>query len=269
MTLDDAKELGAMALFGEKYDDKDVRVIKIGDFSTELCGGTHVSRTGLIESIKIISESAVAAGTRRIEAIAGNDQITHYENTVKMKLIGQLDAKRSRLSQLVDHLDSIAELNYYKTLPVVDHEKPVDELNELLSTLEQQIRQVEKNIEKENSKKASEEVTSLIESGKHINTILLIKHVFQGFDLKMLHAISDQVVNTQKNALIVLASSVDEKGLFLVKCGKEVNGYSARTLIDTLTKIGGGGGGGNDVKAQAGGADPLKLNEALDQLGVA
>lgn len=265
-TLDEAKALGAMALFGEKYDENDVRVIQIGDFSTELCGGTHVRETGLIESIKIISESAVAAGTRRIEAIAGHQLIADYDRALKTKLIAQLDVKRARLESLVAHLESVCELTYYESLPSVDNEKPYDELQELLSVLDQQIRQVEKNIEKENSKKASEEVVTLIESGVILNDVLVIKHKFQGFDLKMLHTLSDQVVNSQKNALIILASDIDNKGVFLVKRGKEVSDYSARNIITSLTSIAGGGGGGNDVKAQAGGADSSKLQMALDQV---
>jgi alanyl-tRNA synthetase len=269
MTLDDAKKTGAAALFGEKYDADDVRIVKIGDFSLELCGGTHVIRTGLIEELRLVSETAVAAGTRRIEAVAGSTLIKQYETDIKAKVIDQIKAKKERLDALLIQLDS---LGLDVDVPNVDAEfaATVNDLNHTHARLLDVLKMVEKILDKEKSKEASQNSGNLLEKGVLIagTDSVMIKHCFDGYDMKMLHTVSDDLVNREPNAVVIFASNHAGKGVFLVKCGRGVDTslFNAREIIQSLTAIAGGGGGGNAEKAQAGGAKVEKLDAALSKL---
>lgn len=269
MSLDEAKATGAAALFGEKYDADDVRVVKIGDFSTELCGGTHVRRSGLIEELRLVSETAVAAGTRRIEAMAGRDLIKRYEREIKGKVIAQIKAKKERLDGLLGQLDDLG-LDFKVPNVEAEFEATVQDLNHTHSRLLDVLKRAEKTLDKEKSKSASQDSRILLETGQPIEGTdnVLIKYLFDGYDMKMLHTVSDDLVNKAPNAVVVLASANAGKGMFLVKCGSQVDTHvsNAREIIQKLTSVAGGGGGGKADKAQAGGADVGKLGKALDTL---
>lgn len=264
-TLAVAKTMGARALFGEKYDEEKVRIVKIGDFSIELCGGTHVKSTGLIEHIKIISETAIAAGTRRIEAMAGNACIKQYESEKIDALIQILETKKDRMQKLINE---IKQQGGYKNIPVLSEEKSKSfcELQSLDTYYGDLIKNLEKELEIIKTQTASKEAKrSLDESALIKNDTRIIIQKLVGFDTEMLHIYTDVCVNGDEKKLVIAASEFGGKGLFVVKLSHSTDTsiYHAGEIIKYLTKIAGGGGGGKPQKAQAGGADKDKIDEAL------
>ena len=234
MSYDDAIKFGAIALFGEKYGDQ-VRVMKFGDFSTELCGGTHVSRTGDIGLLKIISETGIAAGVRRIEALTGT---------------GALDYIRS----LEQRLQSIAQL--VKGNP--------DNASDKVRQLNQRSRDLEKQIEQLKKRLASGQGSDLSTQAIDINGIKVLAAQLDGVDVKTLRSAVDQFRDKLKNAAIVLAT-VDNDTVRLVAgvTKAETNRLKAGELINVVAQEIGAKGGGRPDLAQAGGGDPAKLDAAL------
>lgn len=268
MGLEEAKAKGAMALFGEKYDENDVRVVQMSDFSTELCGGTHVKETGMIETINIISESAVAAGTRRIEAIAGYENSQQFESEKAQKVIGVVKAKLERMQGLIAQLE--AEGQGPKASYTTEFEgKSIEELHALDAEYGNFIKEFEKELSKLKSQKANQDVQGYIDEAVSLSdgTLLLVKAV-EGFDIPMLHALTDTLINMKDALFVVIGSKDGDKGTFLIKSGKGVDTskYHAGNTIKELTAIAGGGGGGKPEKAQAGGAASSKVDEALAAL---
>ena len=268
MGLDEAKEKGAMALFGEKYDENDVRVVQMADFSIELCGGTHVKETGMIESIKVISESAVAAGTRRIEALAGAETIEQYESEQAQKVVSVVKSKLDRMKGLIAQLE--AQNQEPKVSYTTEFEgKSIEELQDLDVQFGNFIKEFEKELSKLKSQKANQDVQSYLEEAVKLSdgTTLLVKPV-EGFDVAMLHSLTDTLVNMKETLLVVIGSKDGDKGTFLIKSGKSVDTskYHAGNLIKELTAVAGGGGGGKPEKAQAGGAAADKVDDALSEL---
>jgi alanyl-tRNA synthetase len=238
------------------------------DFSTELCGGTHVKETGMIETIKIISESAVAAGTRRIEALAGVENIRQFESEQAQKVIGVVKAKLDRMKGLIAQLE--AEDQRPDVLYTTEFEdKSIEELHHLDTEFGNFIKEFEKQLSKLKSQKANQDVQSYLEEATALSdgTTVLIKSV-EGFDIPMLHSLTDTLVNMKSTLLVVIGSKDGDKGTFLIKAGKEVDSskYHAGKLIKDLTAIAGGGGGGKPEKAQAGGASSEKVDDALAAL---
>lgn len=234
MELDAAKEKGAMALFGEKYDDQ-VRVLTMGDFSTELCGGTHASRTGDIGLFRILAESGTAAGIRRIEAVTGEGAIA-------------LLHQQSDLLQDVAHLvkgdtHNLAE----KVRAVLDRSKMLE--RELHQLKEQQ---------------AAQESASLSSSAKLINGVKLLVSQLDNVEPKMLRTMVDDLKNQLGSAIIVLATTVDDKVSLIVGVTKDLTGkVKAGELIADIAQQVGGKGGGRPDMAQAGGTDVQALPSAL------
>lgn len=268
MGLEAAKAKGAMALFGEKYDENDVRVVQMGDFSTELCGGTHVKETGLIELIKVVSESAVAAGTRRIEALAGRDAIQKFESEQAQKVIGLVKSKLDRMKGLIAQLE--AQNKEPNVSYTTDFEgKSIEELHDLDIQFGNFIKEFEKELTKLKSQKATQDIHGYLDDALVLTdgTSLLIKSV-EGFDVPMLHSLTDTLVNMTEALIVIMGSKDGDKGTFLIKSGKAVDTskYHAGNLIKELTSIAGGGGGGKAEKAQAGGADSSKVDLALASL---
>lgn len=237
MPIDEAKNKGAMALFGEKYDDI-VRVLTMGDFSIELCGGTHVDRTGDIGLFKIISESSIASGVRRIEATSGQNamDLMHYESNL-LTQIGQVvksdkSAVLTRIEQLLD-----------------------------------QTKQLEKTIEQLKAQKASQESAQLLNQCEKINNTNILIAKLDNIEAKVLRTMIDDLKNQLKTAVIILAAVNDGKiNLAAGVTNDLIKNIKAGELVSQLAlKIGGKGGGRPDF-AQAGGMDLSALPEALSSV---
>jgi alanyl-tRNA synthetase len=234
MKLEEARASGAMALFGEKYDEK-VRVLKMSDFSVELCGGTHVRRTGDIGLFKITSEGGVAAGVRRIEAVTGPGAETWV---------------REQQSQL----ENIARL------VKADRGQVLDKVQQL----QVRIKGLEKELEQARAKLASGSGSSILDQVEEINGIKVLAAQLDGADVKTLRDAVDQFKNKLGNAAIVLASVQDGKVTLIAGVTKElINKLNAGELVNHVAAKVGGKGGGRPDMAQAGGTDPSGLDAAL------
>ncbi len=231
---DDAVRKGALAFFGEKYGDR-VRVVRIGDFSTELCGGTHVHRSGEIGIFKLQSEGGVAAGVRRVEAVTGEsalDLIRRYEQSLKE--IGELVRASA------------------------------DETVEKVKKLLQQQKELEKEIERLRGQFGKNQIPDLLAKQKNVNgTNVLITEV-GGVDARQLRDIADQLKEKMGSGVVILASGGEGSVNLVATVSQDLTrGYHAGNIIKELAQIVGGGGGGRPDFAQAGGKDPSKVEEAL------
>lgn len=235
-SLEDAKETGAIGLFEAKYGEE-VRIIKMGDYSQELCGGTHVKNTGSIGLFKIISESGIASGVRRIEAITGLESYK-YLNNLEIEL---------------DDLSSLFKTN---------RENLLSKSHSIIDELKQKDNEIEK-LKKEKSKDISKKI---INSKIEIDGVNLITYRLEDMDMDSLRNLGDELKNKIQSGVIVLASVVDEKILFLTMVTKDLNKrkISAGNIIREVAKATGGNGGGRPDMAQAGGKDINKLDNALE-----
>jgi alanyl-tRNA synthetase len=235
MDLDEALKLGAMALFGEKYGNR-VRVIKIGDFSTELCGGTHLDRTGDIGLLKIAGEGAVASGVRRVEAVAGPAAI---ENVAR---------KEAALREAADLL-KIGPLEVPKRL---------QKLLEEQRALEKQLAELEGRL-------ARSRAEDLVKSARQVNGVAVLAGRIDGLDADGLRAVADTLRNRLGSGIVCVGSVVDGKVNLIAAVTKDLTSrFQAGKLIQEVAKAVGGGGGGRPDIAQAGGKDPAKLDAALE-----
>lgn len=234
MDIEAAKAKGAMALFGEKYGDR-VRVITMGDFSIELCGGIHVKRTGDIGLFKIVSESAIAAGTRRIEAVTGEEAF----NVVL--------AQQSLLTQSAELLKS--------DLPSIV---------EKIQQLQDRAKKLEKELQQLKEKSAVQAVSDLAQKAQTINGVKVVIESVTGVDPKSLRIMVDDLKNQLGTAVIVFGATQDEKVNLIVGVTQDLTGkVKAGELVNQLAQLVGGKGGGRPDMAMAGGNEPAKLNEAL------
>ncbi|MDD2865414.1 MAG: alanine--tRNA ligase, partial [Methylococcales bacterium] len=238
MAKDDAVKAGAMALFGEKYG-AEVRVLKIGDFSTELCGGTHVARAGDIGCFKIISENGVAAGVRRIEAVTGANCLAWFAQ------------RESALVQIADLVKGTPD-------------KAVEKVEQLV----ERARGLEKQLERLNSKLASATGDELMAKATDINGVKVLATTVENVDAKILREIVEQLKNKLHNAVVVLAAVEGEKVSVVAGVSKDQTAkVKAGELANFVAaKIGGKGGGKPDL-AQAGGNNPAALAGALADVG--
>lgn len=239
-SLSEAKELGAAALFGEKYKDV-VRVVKMGDFSIELCGGTHLRNTAQAGLFKIISESGVAAGVRRIEAVTGA-------------------AVYQRIKELENTINDIAE--ELKTNP--------NNIVQRLKSISKQLKEYEKEIDKFKAELAKSSIDDLLKNTKKIGDMTYITAELSGQDAKGLREVADLIRDRIKSGVVVLASESQGKVLFVAAATKDAvaKGVHAGNLLREVAKIAGGGGGGRPDMAQAGGKDPSKISAALQKVDV-
>ncbi|MBU3604846.1 alanine--tRNA ligase [Polynucleobacter sp. AP-Kaivos-20-H2] len=234
MSLDDAQKTGAMMLFGEKYGDE-VRVLEIGS-SKELCGGTHVCRTGDIGSLKIVSESGVAAGIRRVEAVTGNNAL-HF------------------LQGLEDKINEAAAI--LKTHP--------GDLVNRVAQLQESLRQAGRDLEKVNSKLAASQGDELAGQAIDVNGIKVLAARIDGADAGVLRETMDALKAKLKTAAIVLASVQGDKvSLIAGVTADSIGKVKAGDLVNFVAQQVGGKGGGKPEMAMAGGTDPSKLGAALD-----
>lgn len=237
-TPKDAYKIGAVGLFEDKYGDE-VRVVKMGDYSIELCGGTHVFNTAQIGMFKIISEGGVSSGVRRIEAITGP---AVYEYTLS-------------LEELRDETAKIVKTNKVEIIPK-------------LKSLVEEVNRQSKEIEELKLKNAKDEVNSIIENIEEINGINYVSYAFNGADVNTLRDIADEI-REKAGSIVVLLSTVNgDKGNFVAAVSKDLvaKKISAGNIVKEVAKIAGGGGGGRPDMATAGVKDISKMEEALKEL---
>ncbi len=235
MSLDEAKKTGAMALFGEKYGDT-VRVVMIGDFSKELCGGTHVGHTGEIASFKILSESGVAAGIRRIEAITGRNVTAYYQD-------------------MEEKLNSTAKV--LKTSPAT--------LLERAEHLMAEIKALQSENESLKSKAAKEALGDVSDQVITVKGVKLLATKVSGVDMNGLRDLGDQLKAKLGDGVVVLISDMDGKVNMVAMATDEAmkKGAHAGNLIKGIAALVGGGGGGRPNMAQAGGKNPAGIDAAI------
>ena len=236
MKLSDAKKSGAMALFGEKYKD-DVRVVSMADFSKELCGGTHVENTADIQNFKIISESGIAAGVRRIEALTSKGLLNYYENL------------ENAFSEVAKELKST-----------------MFESGDRVKSLLEEVKHLKSENEKLKAKLANNALSDANESTFEIKNVKLILMKVEGIEINELRNLGDKLKNETNGGVVVLASVVDSKVNLLVMAGDEAikKGVHAGNIIKNIAKLVGGGGGGRPNMAQAGGTNPSGIDDAFE-----
>lgn len=235
MSLEEAKKTGAMALFGEKYGDT-VRVVMIGDFSRELCGGTHVGHTGEIASFKILSESGVAAGVRRIEAITGNNVTAYYQ-------------------EMEERLNVVARV--LKTSPAT----LLDRAEHLMA----EMKVLQSENESLKSKAAKDALGDVMNQVREVKGIKLLATSVSGVDMNGLRDLGDQLKAKIGEGVIVLISDCDGKVNMVAMAtqGAMDKGAHAGNLIKGIAALVGGGGGGRPNMAQAGGKNPAGIPDAI------
>jgi alanyl-tRNA synthetase len=234
--INEAKAMGAMALFGEKYGDI-VRVVKVGDFSLELCGGCHVPNTSVIGLFKIVSESGIGAGTRRIEAVTGEAAYNLMNSQIAI-----LKEASAKLKANI------------KDLPV------------RIDALQNEIKQIHRENESLAAKLGNIEAGNLISKVQEIDGISVLVSKVQGTDMNNLRNMADELKQKLGSGIVVLGSPAEDKVNLIAGVTKDLieKGYHAGKLIKEVATRCGGGGGGRPDMAQAGGKDPEKLDAALD-----
>ena len=236
LPIDEAKKLGAEAQFGEKYGDI-VRVVSMGDYSIEFCGGTHLTNTAQCGLFKIVSEGGVAAGVRRIEAVTGQgvlDMISSYE-TVLSNAASAL--KTNRIMELDKKAESVMAENKA-------YEKKLDEFNERMAAMR---------------------TKNMMAGVKHLGNVNILTAQVDGVSVNELKALADKAKEQMTNGVVVLASNTDGKITFVAMAMKEAvaQGVHCGKIIKELTAVCGGKGGGKPDMAQGGGKDAMKIDDAL------
>jgi alanyl-tRNA synthetase len=235
MSYDDAVKAGALAFFGDKYGDR-VTVVRMGDFSIELCGGTHVRRTGDIGLFKIDGESGVAAGVRRLEAVTG---------------AGALDEIRR-------HEATLGEIAHLLKAGEQDAKGKVEKLL-------QQSRELERRVQELQAKLAGGASRDIMADARQVNGVTVLATRVEGLDDKGLRDLADRLRDRVQSGVVVLAAAQGEKAMLLAVVTKDLVGrFHAGNIIKQLAPIVGGGGGGRPDFAQAGGKDPTKLDAAVE-----
>jgi alanyl-tRNA synthetase len=237
MPLDIAVSTGAMALFGEKYGDR-VRVVSIPDFSKELCGGTHVSRTGDIGVCKVVYESSISAGVRRIEAITGERAVEQYQHST-------------------DALKRIAEMMKVSEPELVEH---VEKMLARERTLEKQVDQLKNQV-------AQSAASDLESQARMVGNVRILAARVDGMDRQQLRALADSLRNKWKTAVVVLASAEDSNVAIISAVTKDLTSkVHAGKLVGAVAQAVGGKGGGRPDMAEGGGKDAGALAAALEQV---
>lgn len=236
LNIEDAKKSGATALFDEKYDEM-VRVVSVGDFSKELCGGTHIDETAKIGMFKIVSEGSIASGVRRIEAITGRTVINYLKE----------------LSDITDELSSVMKSSK-------------DELLGKVNILKKEVKEKDKEIQKLNNELLKKSMSQILDQYEEINGIKLFALKLKDKDANSLREIADKIKDRNESCAVLLASDLGDKVLFVSAVTKDLiqKGINAGNMVKEAAKVAGGGGGGRPDFAQAGGKNPGKIDKALD-----
>ena len=236
MTIEEAKKTGAMALFGEKYGEK-VRVVSMGDFSKELCGGTNVSNTSVITTFKIVSESGIAAGVRRIEALTGEGVFAYYK---------EIEKRQAEIAAML------------KTSPA--------EIEEKIAHLQAEVKALHSENESLKAKMAQDAVGDVMDQVQEVKGVKLLAVSLTDVDMNGLRDLGDQLKEKLGEGVVVLASVAGGKVSLLAMVTDQAQkaGAHAGNLIKGMAAIVGGGGGGRPNMAQAGGKNPAKVPEALE-----
>jgi len=232
MNIEQAKATGAMALFGEKYEE-DVRVVSMGDFSKELCGGTHVSNTGNITTFKIVSEAGVAAGVRRIEALTG-DGVFRYYKEVEKELAEAAKAAKVNLKEKIEHMQA-------------------------------EMKALQSEIESLKSKAAKDALGDVMNQVQEVNGVKLLATAVEDVDMNGLRELGDQLKEKVGDGVVVIASSANGKVNLIAMAtdAAMAKGAHAGNLIKGIAALVGGGGGGRPNMAQAGGKNPAGIPDAI------
>ena len=235
MNIEQAKATGAMALFGEKYEE-DVRVVSMGDFSKELCGGTHVSNTGNITTFKIVSETGVAAGVRRIEALTG-DGVFRYYKEVEKELAEAAKAAKSTPANLKEKIEH----------------------------MQAEMKALQSEIESLKSKAAKDALGDVMNQVQEVNGVKLLATAVEGVDMNGLRELGDQLKEKVGDGVVVIASSANGKVNLIAMAtdAAMAKGAHAGNLIKGIAALVGGGGGGRPNMAQAGGKNPAGIPDAI------
>lgn len=238
MPIEEARKTGAAALFGEKYGDI-VRVVSMGDFSVEFCGGTHVANTGVITAFKIISETGVAAGVRRIEALTAKGLMNYYS---------ELEEKLHRAAKLL------------KASP--------DKLEEKITHVLAENKELRAEVESLKSKLAKDAMGDVTDQITEVKGLSLLAARIEGVDMNGLRELGDQMKEKLGEGVILLASAVDGKVSLMAMAteGAVKQGAHAGNLIKSIASLVGGGGGGRPNMAQAGGKNPAGIDEAIGKV---
>ncbi|WP_408954798.1 alanine--tRNA ligase [Natroniella sp. ANB-PHB2] len=237
MKLEEAKQLGATALFGEKYSEQ-VRVVKLGDYSVELCGGTHVDYTGKVGFFKALDESGIAAGVRRIEAVSGDKALNYVQQQEDM------------IADLADKLRA----------------NPTEVVDKVVS-LQNKVKSLQKEITSLKDKLASSQSEDLVSQVEELNGVNVVVNEVDGLDNAGLRKMGDNLKQELDSGIIILGSKLQEKVVFVAMITDDLveQGYHAGEIIGQVAQVAGGGGGGRPTMAQAGGSQPGKLTAALER----
>jgi alanyl-tRNA synthetase len=236
MSMDEAKKQGATALFGEKYGNC-VRVVKIGDYSLELCGGAHLNTTSQAGFIKILGESGIAAGVRRIEALTGEAALKYF----------------AQREELINEVAQVLKAN------------PQDSVRKI-ETLVAEVKSAQKEIEQLRGKLVSSSLDDVLAKAIDIKGIKVITARFDQLDMEALRNTGDTIKSKINSGVLVLASGYEDKVSLIATATKDVvsKGIHCGNIIREVAKVAGGGGGGRPDMAQAGGKDVSKINDALE-----
>ncbi len=235
MPIEEARTLGAMALFGEKYPDN-VRVVRMGDWSIELCGGTHLTNSGQVGLCKIVAEEPVAKGVRRISAVTGAKALDRTRQT----------------ESLVKELCGLMK-------------SPAEELPKRITTLQDELRDANRELAKHASASAAGSVDELIEQAETIGGVRIITHLVENATRDSIREMIDLLRDKASPAVVLLGAVIDGKVAVIASVSKDLipKGLHAGDCVKAAAKVAGGGGGGRPDMAEAGGKDPAKLAEAL------
>ena len=234
-------EYKAMALFGEKYGDR-VRVIKIGDFSTELCGGTHTNATGEIGLIKVLKEGSVSSGVRRIEAVTGEGSLHHFQKDHKLESV---------VASLAAHSDAVS---------------PADALKLELDKKDSEIKRLQRELDQARMKSASSTVASVTDKIKDIHGVKVLAHRVDNLERAQMRTLVDQLRDKLGSGVVVLGSATNGNVALIVGVTKDLTQkIQAGKVIGPVAQRVGGKGGGRPDLAEAGGKDPEALDAALTE----